>query len=101
MNLADAVAAGRREGLTELRNVLAASFVEAPAGAIAPLAKQLADVMRELDSLPNIEAVNPIDELKAKRSRRRAASTDSAPAKVGDKRRPRGKSASQGGRASS
>jgi hypothetical protein len=101
MNLSEAVAKGRREGLVALRDVLAASVGLADPDRRAPLAKQLSEVMRELDSLPNAEVVSRVDELKAKRAKRRPAAKDSASAAGDGKRRPgRGRAGGVGGPAS-
>jgi len=80
-----------------LRDVLATSVGLADPDRRAPLAKQLAEVMRELDSLPNTEAGNPVDDLKAKRAKRRAASTDKPRPVSGDKRGTRSGGARSGG----
>lgn len=71
MGVSDAVGRGRVEGLTALRDYLAGlidMFDGAPKD-IAPITRQLADVVRELDSLaPNLRKGTALDELAARRS---------------------------------
>jgi len=75
MSLAADVADGRRPGLVALRDRLAASIDgTADVRSLAALADKLMAVMRELDSLPAVEEVTPVDEVAAARAARRAAS---------------------------
>lgn len=74
LSLPVAVTQGRRVALVALRDRLAAAAAEAGARELAALAKQLADVLRELDSLPDeAEEGSVVDDLTTRRSRRRAA----------------------------
>lgn len=74
MNLVDAAASGdRRALLSRLRDVLAASVLEADPDKRAPLAKQLRDTVAELDALPDEKEKSTSDDLAAKRQARRAA----------------------------
>lgn len=77
VTLTDAVTKGtRREALTALRDFLAGQLDgEVEAKSIAPIAKQLADVMRELDALPEAKEGSPSDQLAARRAARRSAPT--------------------------
>lgn len=70
--LADITAEGdRRKALQALREHLARALDSADERYIAPLAKQLADVMRELDALPTGKEVSPVDDLAKRRVQRR------------------------------
>lgn len=72
--LADVVAAGdRSESLRALRDFLARSLSSVEPDKAAPLAKQLADVLRELDGLPQVKEANPVDDLASRRASRRSA----------------------------
>ncbi len=74
-HLVSAVASGdRRASLEALRDHLAAALVDVDARYKAPLAKQLADTMRELDGIRDVKVVSPLDELVSKRAARIAAS---------------------------
>lgn len=74
MTLSDAVGKGRREGLVALRDLLAAQMDSSgDVRSLAALAKQLTDVLRELDSIPTGAEVTPVDEVAAARAARRAA----------------------------
>jgi type III secretory pathway lipoprotein EscJ len=64
----------RRASLEALRDHLAASLLEVDVRYKAPLAKQLADVMREIDGLRDAKVVSPLDELRTKRAARSSAS---------------------------
>lgn len=73
MNLEDAVASGdRRLALTALRDRLARAIGDAEEKSIAALAKQLADVLRELDAMPVGNEESKVDELAQRRLARRA-----------------------------
>ncbi len=61
-----------RKGLEALRDFLAERLENAEPKSVAPIAKQLADVMKELDSLPGEEA-SQVDDLAERRAARRAA----------------------------
>jgi hypothetical protein len=71
MDLTDAVRLGRRPGLEALRDRLAQALIDAAPYAVAPLARQLAEVLRQLDELPNSE-VSVVDNLAARRAARRS-----------------------------
>ena len=65
------VASGdRRASLQAVRDHLAAALVEVDPRYKAPIAKQLADTMRELDGLADAKVVTPLDELVARRAAR-------------------------------
>lgn len=66
----------RRASLEALRDHLAASLVAVDVRYKAPLAKQLADVMREIDGLRDAKVVSPLDELRTKRAGRASAAPD-------------------------
>jgi hypothetical protein len=59
----------RRETLMVLRDLLASRLEDAPATAIAPMAKQLADVLRQLDEASG-EGGDAVDEFTARRQAR-------------------------------
>jgi len=87
MDFLEAVRSGnRRQALEQLRDHLAAELLEVRAAvAIAPIANQLRDVIRELDALPPEEGTSPVDQLAKKReTRRAAAATRSKRAEVPD-----------------
>jgi hypothetical protein len=64
--------ADRRVQLCALRDFLIESILTASHGYRAALAKQLADVLRDIDALPNSEYVDDLGELGARRNARRA-----------------------------
>jgi hypothetical protein len=97
LSVAEAALADRRAALVALRDKLAADLDVAAVQYVAALARQLQSVLSELDSLPNAEAVSRVDELKAKRAKRRAASTDKPRPASGDKRGTRSGGARSGG----
>lgn len=70
--LAAAQGGDRREVLMVLRDVLAARIEKAPATAVAPMAKQLAEVLRQLDESGGAEG-DAVDEFTARREARIAA----------------------------
>lgn len=75
-----AVTSGDRgEALAALRDLLAVSLEETPPEKRAPLAKQLVDVLGQLDTLPAKE-VSPSDDLRARRAARRADAAAAASA---------------------
>lgn len=79
--LTEAVASGdRRRALTALRDRLAEEIEGSRSSmAIAPMAKQLTDVLKELDGLPIPGEVSRVDELARRAARRReAAGAESA-----------------------
>lgn len=74
MSVSEAAAGGsRRTALLALRDSLAASVDAVEDRYKAALAKQLADVLRELDSLPAAKETTPVDDLNARRTARRKA----------------------------
>ncbi len=76
-DLVEAAASGdRRRTLEELRDYLARWLMDVEPKNAAPLAKQLADVVRELSEMPATEA-NPLDALAARRSDRLSRATGS------------------------
>lgn len=85
--LTDAVKKSTREGLVALRDVLAETITQAEPRETAALARQLQAVMAALDALPVAEKVNPVDDLKARRAKRRGAPADGVPAKGQQRRR--------------
>lgn len=72
--LLEAVSSGdRRKALEAIRDRLARDLVVVGAAvAIAPIAKQLCDVIRELDSLPGARKDSKSDDLASRRAARRA-----------------------------
>jgi hypothetical protein len=83
--LSEVVAAGdRRASLEAVRDRVAAALVGVDDRYVAPLAKQLADVLRELESLPVPREVSKVDDLASRRASRRsgAAPVDGAGEKV-------------------
>lgn len=80
MTFLEAVQSGdRRRALEELRDHLAEQLLEVRAAvAIAPIANQLRDVIRELDAMPPEEGTSPVDQLAKKRETRRAAAASGA-----------------------
>lgn len=88
MRLTDAVQGGRRAALEALRDRLAVEVERVAeegfcqvcrrgSSSIAPLAKQLRDVVAELDGLSGSEEVSLVDDLAAKRVARRSAAQGS------------------------
>lgn len=94
--LVAAAGKSRLDGLKALRDVIAAEIANGPTGVralsqTAPLARQLRDVLREIDDL---EAAVPkgsvVDDLATRRTARRAGTADSGePARPARKQRPR------------
>lgn len=74
--LPEAVQEGYRQGLEELRDVLAASILAVEPHSRAPLARQLTIVLEKLENLPGGEGVNPLDEVARKRRERRSGTAD-------------------------
>lgn len=62
----------RAASLRQLRHRLALAIEEAPPSALAPLAKQLREVMVELESLAPKREASKLDDLAAKRAARRS-----------------------------
>ena len=80
--LAEAVAQGRLQGLLALRDVLAAQVLASKPKETAALARQLRDVLRDIDELQRSQRKGSrVDELASKRASRVAGSSDQAPAK--------------------
>ena len=61
-----------RDGLTALRDLLARTLEDAEPKDVASLAGRLQSVLAALDSLPAAKGINPLDEIAAKRTKRRA-----------------------------
>lgn len=75
MSLSEAADQGdRRRTLEELRGVLVTAIQGAEPRELAPLAKQLREVLAELDELPSGKEGSVVDDLTARRNERRAAS---------------------------
>ena len=73
MPLPEVVANGDlRKSLEAIRDRLATELEAAPSRDCAPLAKQLAQVLHDLDGLPG-EEKSDLDDLQAKRAARRAS----------------------------
>lgn len=68
-----------REALEAIRDALAQSLEVAQANEVAPLSKQLVDVLGRLAALPVKEA-STVDDLAAKRAARKARSSDASAA---------------------
>jgi len=77
MDLPAAVAESHRAGLTAIRDHLAACLADAPSDKAAPLAKQLAETMRELESLTGAKE-SKRDELARRRALRQASAAPGA-----------------------
>lgn len=60
-----------RESLTALRDVLIASIEAAEPKEVAPLSRQLAQVLKDLDALPGQEE-SKLDDLRDRRRKRQA-----------------------------
>jgi hypothetical protein len=71
----DVGTAEHRKGLEALRDVLTKRLAEAGNRDTAPIAGQLRAVLKELAALPAVTEASAVDDLAAKRARRRAAST--------------------------
>lgn len=75
--LGEVVADGdRRKSLEAIRNYLAVELAQSSGRDVAAIARELREVIRELDSLPTSEEVSGVDQL----ARRRANRRDSASA---------------------
>lgn len=75
MSVADAARSGDRiRTLTALRDLLAERLDAAGARDTSAIARQLADVLRELEELKIPEELDSVDEVSRKRDARRAAS---------------------------
>jgi len=79
MGVRDAAATGdRRKTLEALRDLLAEELESGVAAVgLASAAKQLADIVRELDSMPGAHPDSKSDELEKKRAARREAARKS------------------------
>ncbi len=86
--LVEAVKVSTRDGLVALRDVLAVTITQADPKEVAALARQLQAVLAAIDGLPAAEGANPVDDLKARRAKRRGASGGDVAAK-GQQRRKR------------
>lgn len=72
-DLREAVASGdRTKALLALRDELARDIENAPCSAVAPLAKQLRDVLTELETLRPKQGASKVDDLAARRAKRRS-----------------------------
>jgi uncharacterized protein (DUF2267 family) len=97
-DLRGTVAAGDRVcSLRAIRDTLAASLEEAAPQYAAALAKQLADVMRELDQLQPPKQESKVDDLAARRAARRKKAAVPKRAASGKQRRTRSGGADGGG----
>jgi len=77
MSLVDATASGdRRQALEALRHKLATELDSTSGHGTASLAKELANVLREIDQLPIAEG-SKVDDLGARRTARRAKAAGS------------------------
>lgn len=79
MPLSEEVASGDvRRSLTALRDHLAQALENCRrADAVAPIARQLADVIERLEKLPDENRESAVDDLTKRRSARRAAAAGS------------------------
>lgn len=66
--------AEQRQRLSALRDVLTAAMADAGTRDLAPLAGQLRAVLKDLAGLPDVTEASRVDDLAAKRARRRSAS---------------------------
>ena len=87
MSLADVAAEGSRVATLEaLRDVLAASIVEADVDKRAPLAARLTDVLEQIDKLtPTAKVGDPVDEIAKRRTARGAGTASSRVRTAADK----------------
>lgn len=70
-DLGDVVAGGdRRASLEAIRNHLAAELAESSGRDVAAIARELREVMKELDALPVPEEVSGVDQLARRRANR-------------------------------
>jgi hypothetical protein len=84
VSVSEAVNVDRRTALAALRDKLAVDIDEAGVQYVAPLVRQLQSVLAEIDRLPNDAEVSRVDELKAKRTKRRSTAANKSRAKAGD-----------------
>jgi hypothetical protein len=77
-----------RDGLVALRDLLARSLESAETKEVAALAGRLESVLLRLEAMPVAKGLSPLDEIAAKRSKRRPAAGAGVPVKgrVGGKR---------------
>ena len=77
-----------REGLVALRDLLARTLEDAEPKDVASLAGRLESVLLRLEAMPAAKGLSPLDEIAAKRSKRRPAAGVGVAAKgrVGGKR---------------
>lgn len=69
--------ADRRLRLESLRDALTVAVTDASRRDLPPLAGQLRAVLADLAALPDMSGVSDVDDLAAKRARRRATATGS------------------------
>ena len=75
LSLPEVVSAGdRRASLVALRDFLAAQLLTAERD-VPALARQLTNVLNEIDAIPAPDMESKLDDLATKRAKRRAAST--------------------------
>ena len=75
-DLGEVVAAGdRRQSLEVIRNHLASELAESSGRDVAAIARELREVMKELDGLPVPEEVSGVDQLARRRATRRGAAS--------------------------
>lgn len=73
MSLPDDVATDQRTGLEAIRDRLAAELEDASGRDVASIARELRLTIAELESLPSKREESKVDDLTARRDRRRAA----------------------------
>ena len=69
--------AEHRRRLEALRDALTVAIAEAGSRDLAPLAGQLRAVLKDLSAIPDVAEASDVDDLAAKRARRRAAASGS------------------------
>lgn len=73
MSLADAVKEGQLQGLTELRDILAAEIDDCDSDRdLAALALRLTDVLERIEAMPQSREVSAADEIAQRRAQRRS-----------------------------
>lgn len=72
MDLAESVAAGRREGLEAVRDRLADELESASGRDVASIARELRMTLADLDKLPDSREESAVDDLAARRRARRS-----------------------------
>ena len=98
MDLVKAAATGDRvKALTALRDHLAGRMLEADDRSVSAIAKQLSDVLRDLEALAPPKVKSAVDDLAKQRAKRRAK-VDQSSTTGNRQRRPRSRGSDGGSR---